>query len=116
MTSLISVDTLLTMARNTISDEVKLCQFEPTTVVCYSDEESESDESDTGVQRQASFTEYAHLRKVDWCSYLRCVPKPQCGIECQCCREMDNCSVHEPLVQQNEFLLRWSQAILTCLF
>ena len=45
------------MAKSTITAEVKPYQFEPTTVACYSDEESDSDESDTDVRDQASFTE-----------------------------------------------------------
>ena len=97
MTSLIPEDTLLTMAESTITAEVKPYQFEPTTVACYSDEERDSDESDTNVREQASFTE--HLGKVDWCSCSKCVPLP-CGIKCQCCREID--SVHERLVERNE--------------
>ena len=56
MTSLIPEDALLTMAESTITAEVKPYQFEPTTVACYSDEESDSDESDTDVREQASFT------------------------------------------------------------
>ena len=64
------------------------------TVVCYIDEDSNSD---TDVREQASFME--HLGKVDWCSCLRCIPLP-CGIECQCCREMD--AVHERLVEWKE--------------
>ena len=67
------------------------------TVVCYSDEDSDLDESDTDVQEQASFTE--HLGKVDWCSCLGCVPMP-CGIKCQCCIEMD--TVHKQVVEQEE--------------
>ena len=89
VTSLIPEDTLLTMAESTITAEVPY-QFEPMMGSCYSDEESDSDESDTDVQEQASFTE--HLGKVDWCSCSKCVPLPR-GIECQCCREMD--SVYE---------------------
>ena len=72
MTSLIPQDALLTMAESTITAEVKRYQFEPTTVSCYSDEESDSDESDTNVREQASFTEC--LGKVNWCSCLKCVP------------------------------------------
>ena len=97
MTSLIPEDALLTMAESTITAEVKPYQFEPMTVVCYSDEESDSDESDTDVREQASFTE--RLGKVDWCSCSKCVPLPR-GIECQCCREMD--SVYERLVEQDD--------------
>ena len=96
MTSLIPEDALLTMAESTITAEVKPYQFEPTTVACYSDEESDSDESDTDVREQASFTE--RLGKVDWCSSSKCVPLPR-GIECQCCREMD--SVYEQLVERD---------------
>ena len=90
MTSLIPEDALLTMAESIITAEVKPYQFELTTVACYSDEESDSDESDTNVREQASFM--VHLGKVDWCSCSKCVPLPR-GIECQCCREMDN--MHE---------------------
>ena len=36
---------LLIMAENTFNTEIKSYQFEPTTVVCYSDEDSDSDES-----------------------------------------------------------------------
>ena len=97
MTSLIPEDALLTMAESTITAEVKPYQFEPTTVACYSDEESDSDESDTDVREQASFTE--RLGKVDWCSCSKCVPLPR-GIECQCCREMD--SVYERLVERDD--------------
>ena len=84
------------MAESTLSAEIEPYQFEPTTVACYS-EDSNSDESDTDVREQASFTE--RLGKVDWCSCLRCIPMPR-GIECQCCREMD--AVHERLVEQEE--------------
>ena len=66
VTSLIPEDTLLTMAESTITPEVKLHYFELTTIVCYRDEKSDSDESDTDVQEQPSFTE--NLEKVDWCS------------------------------------------------
>ena len=97
MTSLIPEDALLTMAESTITAEVKPYQFEPTTVACYSDEESDSDESDTDVREQASFTEC--LGKVDWCSCSKCVPLPR-EIECQCCREVD--SVYERLVEQDD--------------
>ena len=75
MTSLIPEDALLTMAESTITAEFKAYQFEPMTGSCYSDEESDSDESDTDVREQASFTE--HLGKVDWCSCSKCVPLPR---------------------------------------
>ena len=90
MTSLTSEDKLLIMAESTLSTEIEPYQFELMTVVCYSDEDSNSDESDTDVREQASFMEC--LGKVDWYSCLRCIPMP-CEIECQCCREMD--AVHE---------------------
>ena len=85
------------MAESTLSAEIEPYQFEPTTVSCYSDEDSNSDESDAGVREQASFME--HLGKIDWCSCLRCIPMPR-GIECQCCREMD--AMHERLVEREE--------------
>ena len=73
--SLIPEDELLTMAESTITTEVKPYQFELTSVACYSDEDSDSDESDTDVRQQVSFTE--RLGTVDWCSCLRCVPMPR---------------------------------------
>lgn len=97
MTSLIPENELLIMAESTLSAEIEPYQFEPTTVSCYSDEDSNSDESDADVREQASFTE--RLGKIDWCSCLRCIPMPR-GIECQCCREMD--AVHERLVEREE--------------
>ena len=97
MTSLIPENELLIMAESTLSTEIEPYQFEPTTVSCYSDEDSNSDKSDADVQEQASFTE--RLGKIDWCSCLRCIPMPR-GIECQCCREMD--AVHERLVEWEE--------------
>ena len=72
VTSLISENELLIMAESPLSAEIEPYQFELTTVVCYSDEGSNSDESDTDVREQGSFTE--HLQKVDWCSFLRCIP------------------------------------------
>ena len=63
LTSLIPEDELLIMAGSTLSAEIELYQFKPTTVACYSDEDSDSDESDTDVREQASFTE--RLGKVD---------------------------------------------------
>ena len=95
--SLIPENELLIMAESTLSTEIELYQFELMTVACYSDEDSNSDESDTDVWEQVSFTE--HLGKVNWCSCLRCIPMPH-GIECKCCREMD--AVHERLVEQEE--------------
>ena len=97
VTSLILEDALLTMAESTITTEVKPYQFELTTVVLYSHEESDSDDSDTDVQEQASFME--PLGKVDWYCCLKCVPM-LCGIKCQCNREMN--IVHEQLVEQDE--------------
>ena len=67
VTSLIPENELLITAESTLSTEIEPYQFEPTTVACYSDEDSNSDESDTDVQEQASFTE--RLGKVDWCSW-----------------------------------------------
>ena len=64
MTSLIPEDKLLIMAESTLSAEIEPYQFELTTVVCYSEEYSDLDESDTDVQEQASFTE--RLGKVYW--------------------------------------------------
>ena len=85
------------LEESTLSAEIEPYQFEPTTIACYSDEDSNSDESDTDVREQVSFME--HLGKVDWCSFLRCIPMCH-GIECQYCREID--TVHEQLVQQEE--------------
>ena len=45
--SLIPEDELLKMAESTLSAEIEPYQFEPTTVACYSDEDSDSDKSDT---------------------------------------------------------------------
>ena len=45
------------MAESTLSAEIQLYQFEPTTVACYNDEDSDSDESDTDVRQQESFME-----------------------------------------------------------
>ena len=75
--------------------EVTPYQFEPTTVASYSDEESDSGESDTDVQEQASFTE--RLGNMNWCSCAKCVSMPR-GIECQCCREME--SLQERLMER----------------
>ena len=47
MTSLIPEDELLIMAESTLKAEIKLYRFEPTTVVCYSNEDSDSDEYET---------------------------------------------------------------------
>ena len=77
------------------SAEVKPYQFEPTAVASYSDDESDSDESDTDIREQASFTE--RLRSMDWCSCAKYISMPR-GIECQCCREME--SVEERLMEQ----------------
>ena len=77
------------------SAEVKPYQFEPTVAASYSDNESDSDESDTDIREQASFTE--RLGSMDWCSCAKCVSMPR-GIECQCCREME--SVEERLMEQ----------------
>ena len=77
------------------SAEVKPYQFEPTAAASYSDDESDSDESDTDIREQASFTE--RLGSMDWCSCAKCVSMPR-GIECQCCREME--SVEERLMEQ----------------
>ena len=74
VTSLIPEDALFTMAESTITAEVKPYQFEPATVARYSDEESDSDESDVNMREQASFAE--HLGKVVWCRCLNCVPMP----------------------------------------
>ena len=79
------------------STEIKPYQFEPSTVANYSDEESDSGESDTDVREQASFTE--RLGRMDWCSCANCIPMPR-GIECQCCREMD--SIQERLMEREE--------------
>ena len=46
---LIPEDTLLTMAESTISTKIKPYHLEPMTVACYSDEESDLDESDNDV-------------------------------------------------------------------
>ena len=43
------------MAESTLNTEIEPYQFEPTNVVCYSDEDSDSDESETDVWEQASF-------------------------------------------------------------
>ena len=85
------------MAESGFNAEVKPYQFEPTTVASYSDEDSDTEESDTDVREQASFTE--RLGKTDWCSCSKCTPMPR-GIECQCCQEMD--SVQERLIEQGE--------------
>ena len=77
------------------SAEVKPYQFEPTAAASYSDDESDSDESDTDIREQASFTQC--LRSMDWCSCVKCVSMLR-GIECQCCREME--SVEERLMEQ----------------
>ena len=50
------------MAESTLSTEIEPYQFEPMTVACYSDEDSNSDESDTDVREQASFMQ--HLGKL----------------------------------------------------
>ena len=70
-------------------------QFEPTAVASYSDDESDSDESDTEIREHASFTE--RLGSMDCCCRANCVSMPR-GIECQCCREME--TVQERLVEQ----------------
>ena len=54
VTPLISEEELLIMAESTLSTEIKLYQFEPMTVACYSDENSDSNESDTDVQEWAN--------------------------------------------------------------
>ena len=69
------------------STKVKLYQFEPTALASYSDHVSDLDESNTDIREQASFTE--RLGSMDWCSCARCVSM-LCGIECQCCREMES--------------------------
>ena len=89
-----SKDELLIMAESTITAEVKPYQFEPTTVACYSGEESDSNESYTDVREQARFTE--RLGKVDLSSCPKCVPMPH-GIESQYCTVMN--SMHEQLVE-----------------
>ena len=95
--SLIPEHELLIMAESTLNTEIELYWFDPTTVACYSDEDSGLDETETDMQEQVSFME--HLGKVDWCSCFRCIPM-LCGINCQCCREMD--SVHEQLMEWEE--------------
>ena len=97
MTSLNPEDTVDKRDRMAESTEVKPYQFEPSALASSSDEESDLVESDTDVREQASFTE--RLGKMDWCSCAKCIPMP-CGIECQCCREMD--SVQERLMEQEE--------------
>ena len=77
------------------SADIQPYQFEPTAVASYSDDESDSDESDTEIREQASFTEC--LGSMDWCSCAKCVSMPR-GVECQCCREME--SVQERLMEQ----------------
>ena len=77
------------------SAEVKPYQFEPTAAASYSDDKSDSDESDTDIREQASFTE--RLGSMDWCSCAKCISMPR-GIECQCCREME--TVEEWLMEQ----------------
>ena len=97
VTSLIPEDELLIMAESPFNTKVKLHQFEPMTVTCYSDEDSDWDESNTDIREQASFTE--RLGTVDWCSCSKCVPMPS-AIKCQSCREMD--AVHERLMEWEE--------------
>ena len=77
------------------SAEVKPYQFKPTAAASFSDNESDSDETDTDIREQASFTEC--LGSMDWCSCVKCISMPR-GIECQCCREME--SVEEQLMEQ----------------
>ena len=94
------------------STGVKPYQFEPTVAARYSNEESDSEESDTDVQEQASFTE--RLRSMDWCGCMKCIPMPR-GIECQCCCEMDN--VQERLMEQEEIgcITNHDQFAVVCL-
>ena len=49
MTSLILEDELLIMVESTLNVEIEPYQFKLTTVACYSDEDSDSDESETDV-------------------------------------------------------------------
>ena len=63
------------MTESTLNAEIELYHFEPTTVACYSDEDSDSDESETDVREQVGFTD--HLGRMDWCSCSRCVPMPR---------------------------------------
>ena len=60
------------MVESTINAEIEPYHFELMTVACYSDEDNDSYESDTDEREQVSFTE--RLRKVNWCSCLKCVP------------------------------------------
>ena len=80
------------------SAEVKPYQFEQTAAASYSDDESDSDESDTDIREQVNFTE--QLGSMDWCSCAKCISMPR-GIECQCCREME--SVEERLMEQEKY-------------
>ena len=54
---------MLIMAESTLNAEIELYQFELMILACYSDEDSDLDESDTEVWEQASFKEC--LGKVD---------------------------------------------------
>ena len=55
-----------------------------------------------------------HLRSMDWCGCTKCIPMPY-GIECQCCREMDN--VQERLMEQEEIgcITNYDQFAVICL-
>ena len=59
-----------------------------------SDEDSDTEESDTDVCKQASC-----LGKTDWCNCSKCIPMLRV-VECQCCKEMD--SIQEQLEEQSE--------------
>ena len=48
--SLIPEDELLIMAESTLNTKIEPYQFEPMIVACYSDEDSDLDESDTDVR------------------------------------------------------------------
>ena len=94
------------------SAKVKPYQFEPTVAASYSDDESDSDESDTDIREQVSFTE--RLGSMDWCSCAKCVSMLR-GIKCQCCREME--SVEDRLMEQEntECITYHDQFPIVCL-
>ena len=53
----------------------------------YSENEDSTSESEIDIREQASFTE--RLGSTSWCECAKCVTMLS-GIECQCCREMEN--------------------------
>ena len=86
-----------------IFDVLKWLRAVVTLAVGYSDSEDDGNKSETEIREQANFTE--RLGTTEWCKCVKCTPMPS-GIECQCCREMD---------ELEERLMKYSRDSLMCI-